>query len=237
MDIEIQDEQGNKITTLSPGKQKGINVVNWGYNMKAPKVAAGKTLSFAGFTSPRVQAGTYKAILTKGKETYTKLIKVVNDPKSAISVTDRAKQKESTRTLFTMSEELAYTVYQIDENDKLLNQIIEKNKGFSKDGNKIKNAFQTLKEKLVVTTGDNYVGSAEPQLREKLGDLYTTIAGGFNAPSASQLENFDAIKTRFDDSIKEFKQINSKYEATISKQASVNGFSTKIKTFAEFIAE
>ncbi len=237
MDLEIQDDQGNKITTLSPGKQKGINVVNWGYNMKTPKIAAGKTLSFSGFTAPRVQAGTYKAILTKGKETYTKLIKVVNDPKSAISATDRLQQKETTRTLFNMSEELAYIVYQIDEKDKVLMQLIEKNKGFSKEGSKIKAAFSILKEKLVVTTGDNYVGAAEPQLREKLGDLYATIAGGFNAPSASQLENFDAIKSRFEDAKKEYNQLNSKYEPIISKQVVTNGISTKIKTFSEFIAE
>jgi hypothetical protein len=33
-----------------PGKTKGINVVTWDYNMKT-KIAAGKTVSFAGFTA------------------------------------------------------------------------------------------------------------------------------------------------------------------------------------------
>ena len=89
MDIEIQDEKGNKIISLAPGKQKGINVVNWDYNMKNPKIAAAKTLSFAGFTAPRVQEGTYKVVLTKGKETYTHNLKVLNDPKSSISAADR----------------------------------------------------------------------------------------------------------------------------------------------------
>jgi regulator of replication initiation timing len=205
--------------------------------MKNPKIAAGKTISFAGFTAPRVQGGTYKAVLTKGKETFTQTFKVVNDPKSAVSDSDRIKQKETTRKLFNMSEALAYTVYQIDESTKLIAQLIEKNKGFMKEGTKIKTAFETLKAKMVVTTGDNYVGSAEPQLREKLGDLYSAVASNFTAPSASQLENLDAVKQRFDDSQKEFETLKAKNEAVIKKQAEANGLDTKIKTFAEFIAE
>ncbi len=237
MDLEIQDENGNKITTLTPGKQKGINVVNWPYNMKTPKTAAGKTISGGGFTAPRVQEGTYKAVLTKGKETYTKVFKVVNDPKSVIGAADRLKQKQITKVLFDRNEELAYTVYQIDESLKLIDKIVEKNKNFSKDGTKVKTTYNTLKEKLVVTTGDNYVGSAEPQLREKLGDLYATIASNFTAPSASQLENMEALKLRFDDSKKEFETLKSKNDANLKKQAEANGLEIKIKTFAEFIAE
>jgi hypothetical protein len=32
---------------------------------------------------------------------------------------------------------------------------------------------------MVVTTGDGYVASAEPQLREKVGELYASVAGNF----------------------------------------------------------
>ena len=131
MDMEIQDENGKKIVSLILGKKKGINLVNWAYNMKNPKTAVGKTMDYPGFTAPRVQEGTYKAVITKGKETYSQNFKVVNDPKSAISVADRLKQKETTRILFNLSEELAYTVYEIDETIKLLDLLVEKNKAFS----------------------------------------------------------------------------------------------------------
>ncbi len=237
MDMEIQDENGKKIVSVIPGKQKGINIVNWSYNMKNPKTAVGKTNDFSGFTAPRVQEGTYKVIITKGKETYTQSFKVVNDPKSVISATDRLKQKETTRTLFNMCEELAYSVYQIDETLKMIDILSEKNKGFSKDGSKIKTAYNSLKEKLVVTTGDNYVGSAEKQLREKLGELYSNIAGNFTAPSTSQLENFEVIKQRFDNSMTEFKTLKAKNEATIQKQVVSTATPFVMKTFAEFTAE
>lgn len=237
MDIEIQDEKGNKIISLAPGKQKGINVVNWDYNMKNPKIAAAKTLSFAGFTAPRVQEGTYKVVLTKGKETYTHNLKVLNDPKSSISAADRLKQKETTRELFNKNEELAYTVYEIDETVKLLDQLIAKNKSFSKQGTKIKTDFESLKAKMVVTTGDGYVATAEPQLREKLGELYASVAGNFTAPSPSQLENKDAILQRFDTSMTEFKNIKAKNEATYLKQAKEQNIPFTLKTYAEFVAE
>jgi photosystem II stability/assembly factor-like uncharacterized protein len=237
MDMEIQDENGKKIVSLIPGKQKGINIVDWFYNMKNPKTAVGKTNDFSGFTAPRVQEGTYKAVITKGKETYTQSFKVVNDPKSAISATDRIKQKETTRTLFNMCEELAYTVYQIDETLKIIDLLTEKNKGFAKDGVKIKTAYNSLKEKLVVTTGDNYVGSAEKQLREKLGELYANVASNFTAPSASQKENLELIKQRFDNSMIDFKTLKTKNEAAIQKQVVANAIPFVIKTFAEFTAE
>jgi photosystem II stability/assembly factor-like uncharacterized protein len=237
MDIEIQDENGTKILNLTPGKQKGINVVNWNYNMKFPKIATGKTISYTGFTAPRVQEGNYKVILTKGKEVYTHTIKVLNDPKSSISASDRLKQKETTRELFNMNENLAYTVYEIDETIKLLTQLIEKNKSYTKQGTKIKTEFETLKAKLVVTSGDNYVGAAEPQLREKLGELYASIAKNFTAPSSSQLENLEAIKQRFDNSITEFKGLKSKNESSYLKLAKENQIPFTLKTFEAFIAE
>ncbi len=237
MDIEIQDANGNKITSLSPGKQKGINVVNWNYNMKNPKTAAGKVLDYSGFTSPRVQEGTFKAVLTKGKDTYTHTFKVVNDPKSAISAADRLKQKEMTKTLFDMVEQLAYTVYQMDQIVKTIDLMVDKNKSFAKDGAKIKTAYENLKAKMVVTTGDNYVGSAEKQLREKLGELYANIASNFTAPSASQLENFEVIKQRFDGAMLDFKNLKSKNDPAFQKQVTATATPFVLKSFDEFVKE
>jgi photosystem II stability/assembly factor-like uncharacterized protein len=64
MSMEVQDMDGTKITSLEAGKSKGINVVNWNFNTNNPKMAQAKTLSFGGFTSPRVPAGKYMIVLT-----------------------------------------------------------------------------------------------------------------------------------------------------------------------------
>ena len=129
---------------------------------------------------------------------------------------------------------MAYTIYEIDETVKLLDQLIAKNKSFSKQGTKIKTDFESLKAKMVVTTGDGYVATAEPQLREKLGELYASVAGNFTAPSPSQLENKDAILQRFDT---EFKNLKAKNEAAYLKQAKEQNIPFTLKTYAEFVAE
>ncbi|HSR60240.1 MAG TPA: hypothetical protein VLL47_05760 [Robiginitalea sp.] len=50
-----------------------------------------------------------------------------------------------------------------------------------------------LKETLVVTTGDNYVGLAEPRLRENMSGLYSKVSDSYDAPSAA---DFEALKPR-----------------------------------------
>lgn len=237
MDIEIQDKNGNKITSLSPGKQKGINVVNWDYNTKTPKMATGKTITFGGFTSPRADAGDYNVVMTKGKEKYTYPITIINDPKSSVSLEDRKKQKEITMKLFGMNEKLAYTVYQIDETIKALNATTEKDKSSTKTVKKIISDFDALKNKMVVTTGDMYVGSAEPQLREKLSDLYSTVAQNFTAPTAAQMDNLNALTIKFDDYHKEFDSLVAKNKNKYTELFKKNSIPYELKSMEEFLKD
>lgn len=203
MSMEIQDMEGNTIADLEPGKAKGINVVSWGYTQKQPKVAKGKTFSFGGFTSPRVQAGTYKAIIRKGKDVFEQPFTLVYE-ENGVSDAARKAKHEMTMSLFDMTQELAYFVYQVDA---YLDQAAK-----SRDTRELKK-LNAIKETLVVTTGDNYVGMAEPQLREKMADLYSKIASGYDAPAGADLANFELIKTRFETAKQEFSAIKSKVKS------------------------
>jgi hypothetical protein len=53
-----------------------------------------------------------------------------------------------------MNEELAYTVYQIDQNIGLVSELMEKDKEYTKEGGVKLNCLESLKAKLAVTTGD-----------------------------------------------------------------------------------
>lgn len=216
MTMEIQDMDGNKITSISPGKSKGINIVNWNFTIKQPKVAKGKTFSFGGFTSPRVKAGNYKAVITKGKETFEHVFEVVYDTHSGLSDQERDLKHNTTMKMYNMTQELAYLVYELDA-------ILE----VSKDKKKLVAALNTLKETLVITTGDNYVGSAEPQLREKMADLYSKIASSYDKPSSAELENLSIIEERFKKANVDFVKLKKKAK-TVDLQ---------LKTFDEFISE
>ena len=202
MTMEIHDMDGNLISELGPGKSKGINVVNWNYTRKQPKVAKGKTFSFGGFTSPQVPSGTYKVVLKKGKETFEHTFDLVYDKKSPLNAVDRELKNGTTMQLYDMTQELAYLVYEVDE---ILNNA-EAN-GNSKTVSKLND----LKETLVITTGDNYVGSAEPQLREKMADLYSKLASSYDKPSKAELENLKVITTRFNKAKEDFSKIKTKY--------------------------
>ncbi|QKX06323.1 hypothetical protein HN014_15855 [Aquimarina sp. TRL1] len=217
MKLEIADMNGNVLVDLTPGKSKGINIVSWNYRTKAPKVAAGKTFTFGGFTAPRVPAGTYKVLLTKGKKTYESLITLQNDPTSIITSEERIAQQKVTTALFNDMETLAYLVYQIDQPLQRARQLLKEDPAAKKVATQAITALEELKNSLVVTSGDNYVNEAEPQLREKLADLYGDVANQFEKPSAAQLENKEVLETRLKKGSTAFETISKKQLAKLTK--------------------
>lgn len=236
MDMEIQDMNGNKIVSLPVSNQKGINIVTWDFNEKGPKVAIGKTLDYSGFTTPLVPAGKYKAVLTKGKDKFTQEFEVINDPKSPISDASRAEQRTTTKMLFDKVQNLAFMVYEIDEMIKLNGEIVSKDKSYAKTADKINAELNKLKNTMVITTGDNYVGSAEKQLREKLGAIYASIAGQYDAPSPSQKANIESVMELFNKAEAEFKKLEKTHLTKILDKAKKTNPDYKLKTYEEFIA-
>lgn len=237
MTLEIHDQDGNKITELPPGKSKGINIVEWNYSIRPPKMAAAKTFAFGGFTPMRVPAGTYKVVIQKGNATYSTDLVIAYDPKSDIPLSDRKVQEQTARKLYDMCQELAYFVYEVDEHLKAAELLKAKNPSAAKTLAPFVNDLNKLKKTLVITEGDNYVGSAEPQLREKMAELYSRVAQSFYKPNQAELDNLEAIESRFNTAKSEFSRIKSKYknfDATLQK----NGIEpVRLKPFEEFVKE
>ena len=212
MSMEIQDLEGTKVATLNPKKLKGINTVSWNYTMRQPKVAKGKTLAFGGFTSPRVAAGEYKVVIKKGRDTFEKVFRLENDPATNTDPAFFKAKYQLTMQLYNMTQELAYMVYQLDA---LLEQVKSK---------RTKGKLQALKESLVITTGDNYVGSAEPQLREKMASLYSKVADSYSKPSPNEREYFEVINERFSAAKASFKNLKMKSKVDLSTLKSYESF-------------
>ena len=79
--------------------------------------------------------------------------------------------------------------------------------------------LEKLKDPLVVMTGDNYVGSAEPLLREKIAALYGNVAGYVGKPSNAQLKNMEFLdsqlqeaQTTLNEMMPELEQLNKDLE-------------------------
>ncbi len=234
--MEIQDQEGNKLIDLTPGKSKGINVVTWNGRIKQPKLAKGKSMAFGGFTSPRVPAGTYNVIMTKGKETFTSQVTYVNDPKSLLTDEERIANQEATVKLYDMSQELAYMVYQIDEILAKAEEV--KAQGGFKNADAVIEDLFDLKKTLVTTTGDNYVDSEEAKLRGNIADLYSKIASGFQAPTASEMENMKLLEERFNDAKQQLSSIKEKRVPKMERYMEGKGITQmSFKTYKEFIKE
>ncbi|GIV35887.1 MAG: hypothetical protein KatS3mg032_0266 [Cyclobacteriaceae bacterium] len=237
MTLEIQDQNGNVITELPPGKSKGINVVEWNYTIKPPKMAAAKTFAFGGFTPLRVPAGNYKVVIRKGNETYTSDLVVEYDKKSPIPLADRKMQEETARKLYDRCQELAYFVYEIDENLKAAEALKAKNASAAKSFAPYVAGLTQLKKTLVVTEGDNYVGAAEPQLRERLAELYSRVAQSFYKPNQAELDNMEALEQRFATAKADFEKLRAKYKK-FEDALIKNGLGPiSLKPFAEFVKE
>ncbi|EZH73995.1 hypothetical protein ATO12_14030 [Aquimarina atlantica] len=236
MTLSVQDQNGTEIVSLVPGKAKGINIVTWNFRKKGPKVAAGKTFTFSGFTAPRASAGTYKIVLKKGKKQYESAITLQNDPTSLISEKDRIAHNKTTQELFNDMEDLAYLVHKIDQNIKKAEAVLKKVPASQKVTSAVVKELNALKETLVVTTGDNYVDEAEPQLREKLSDLYGEVAEQFEKPSFAQLENQEVLEARLNEAKATYEKINGKQIAKFNKYLEKSGETpAKILSKEEFI--
>ena len=203
MSMVILNAKGDPISELGPGKTKGINIVNWNYTMKQPKVAKGKTFSFGGFTTPTLPAGEYTVRITKGKDVFEHPLVLVYDPKSIISVNDRNSKREAVMDMYNMIESLAYDVYCVDAyltyaKDKKSKKLISK--------------LDALKETMVITSGDNYVGASEPQLREKMTNLFQRVESNPGAPTTNELESWLQIKKRYNTTRETLSKIEKKYK-------------------------
>ncbi len=215
---EIQDMDGNKITDVTVSKSKGINEITWNFAYPFPKMAKGKSFTFGGFTAPSAAAGTYKVVLKKGKKMFEKEFEIVYDEDSPIALADRKQQQEMTKKLYNMSEHLAYKVYQVDEMIAFADQAME-NPKLKNKAEKVSSKLNDLKKTMVITTGDNYVGTVDPELREKLATIYSKIAGSFDAPSSSELATVSAVTQRYDKAMADLDKIMSKDWASLKKAA------------------
>ena len=217
MTMEVFDSKGKKITDLPPGKAKGINQVSWNYRYKMPKVAKAKTFAVGGLTAPTVPPGSYTIKITKGKKVYESELELIAAPESIHSEADRKAQHEAAMQLYAMNEDLAYLVDQIDKIQSGAEMITkqEPSKKLMKKLTPFISELTALNESIVVTTGDNYVGQAEPKLREKLSSLFGEVADFAGRPSNAQMENFKLLAGQLKDA-------QSKMDGLMTQLAEIN---------------
>lgn len=244
MTMQVFDQAGNEVADLSPGKSKGINSVLWGYRLKPPKTAEGNIPVQAGLLGPPAPAGTYKVVINKGKNEYIGSLTLINDPESIYTDDDRAVQYQTTKQLFDLNEQVAYIVSQVNLMTPYLKDLQEKltlKKVTKKaDVPGLLADLDTFKKTLVVTSSDRYVGAEDPKLREKVSELYSTVATFAGRPSNAQLENARLLTSDVNDAKAKLDQMKGRLQAIdqLAQKAKIDGFSPlQFPTWEVFKAE
>jgi photosystem II stability/assembly factor-like uncharacterized protein len=237
MTVEVFDEKGKKMGDLQPGKSKGINIVSWNAEIKPPKVAKAKTLSFGGFAGMPVPTGTYKVKVTKGTKEYTTDLVLIANPTSIHTDEDRKLQWETANKLYDMSEQLAFTIDQLDNIKTAIEPSLPKiTKKMVKSlplSTLIKDV-DALRETLVVLKGDNYVGSAEPQLREKIAGLYSEVAGYSGRPTNAQLASIKVHDSKLQNALSQTAAFRKTLEKLAPAMQKAQLPLPKFRSFEEF---
>ena len=163
-------------------------------------------------------------------------------PKSQARCQPRQETEASSRVhtlpISNMNEELGYVVDQIDNLTPALEGISAK-----LTTSKLKKQFPTeaitkdmtaLKETLVVLKGDNYVGTAEPQLREKISGLYGEVAGYAGRPSNAQMANLKVLADKLSAAKSKVDAWKSQLSALAPAMLKAQLSEIKVRSFEEF---
>jgi hypothetical protein len=169
-----------------------------------PKVARGVRADYAGFIGPLVPEGQYKIKLIKGDQSFEGKLDMVPLPWSTHSKEDRALGQATTQKLFAMCEELH------DMNEQLLSirdtakAMLEKSKD-NKSLTKSLNEFIAKCEKqhaVLVAVKEGTAITGEEKIRERLSELYASVAFFEGKPTDSQIDRMNALRKEMDDAHK-----------------------------------
>ena len=208
--IDIYDQQGNLLKSIPGTKRKGVNKISWDMRVKPPKVAKGVRPDFSGFVSPFVQEGIYKMVLTAGNKTVEGNIDLKIHPLCKHSKSDIALQYETSMKLFKMHEDLAFIV------DNIL-KVQEAAKLKMNDNSEAKELFDKLEDirKTLVATKEGGQLTGEERLREKLGDVYTSVVFFNGKPTDSYLGRIPGLEKEIADAKAKTDEVYNKYLAKL----------------------
>jgi hypothetical protein len=96
--------------------------------------------------------------------------------------------------------------------------------------------MQALKETLVVLKGDNYVGAAEPQLREKISGLYGEVLSYTGRPTNAQLSSMKVLEDKLSAAKSQMDGFKTSLDKIAPAMAKAKMSELKVRSFEEFKA-
>ena len=212
--VEVYDNAGKLVQTIPGTKRKGINVVYWNMRSTPPKVASGGTKpDFSGFLAPMVLPGDYSIKIKVGDKAYDSKMQLTANNDPGYTMEDRKVQYETAMQLYTMHENLAKTVDDVTNKQKVLKADLDKTKS-----PKVKKLIQEYMDKLeelrgtLLPTKQKSIFADEKRLREDISDVYQAVCNQEVRPSNLQIERINGLK-------EEVKKANDKNTALTTQYA------------------
>jgi len=163
--------------------------------MKPPRVARSPNTGGGSF-GPRVLPGTYTVRITKNGQSYTGKIEIFHDSASGITLAERRANFAALMRLYTMIEETAYIVERmLHLRDTLQSRAYTRTDELGERMRRLAQQLDSVYYTIVAKKASLFADT-EPQLREKLADLYGDIAFYPGQPTDEQLNLIDQYAKR-----------------------------------------
>jgi len=229
--LEITDQQGKIIQTLTASKRKGLNVVYWNQRMEPPKVATSNKIDQSAFVAPQVLPGEYLVKLTVGDKEYTDTLKLLHDPEDKnYSSEDRLANYKAAMQLYQMHEEVARLVDEINAKQKVLLQRIDQVKN-KKTRELLKQYYDALEkqEGKLVPVGTTSLFADIKRLRENITDVYTSLCSQEAPPSNVQAGRIQSLQKEVDRAQADQKAVLGVFESRTEQALQKEGLSLSDK--------
>jgi hypothetical protein len=230
VNLEIYDPAGKLVKEIPGTIRKGINKVTWDLRMQPPKVASGGTkIDFGAFVAPMVLPGDYTVKLKVGDKVYSKPVKLVHDVKNKdFTLEDRQLQYKTAMELYKLHEQLAATVDQINDKQRMLKENISKLKDTA--SKKVLQDYTTKLEDLrstLLATKQKSLFADEKKLREEISDVYTAVCGQEARPSNLQVQRVTQLVQNVAKAEEKRISLVKQYDAMVETALSKEGLPAK----------
>jgi photosystem II stability/assembly factor-like uncharacterized protein len=216
--IEIFDQEGKLVDTVSGSKHRGLNRAGWGMRVKPPAVAPAASALFEAAQGPRVLPGTYTVKLTKGEHIYTEQLNVVIDPRAKYSMDERKAQFELSMKVYKELEHMTYGVAAIEgvrDGAKARAAKLAEKDPLRKQLEQLAADCDALRSKIVATKEGGMI-TGEERIRELLGQLYGSVTGYDGKPTDYQVARTESLGHELQDVIDDFQKLAQKELAGIN---------------------
>jgi photosystem II stability/assembly factor-like uncharacterized protein len=197
MSIEIYNSDGELVTNLPAGKNKGINRVEWAVRKKPPKVkASSPLLAFRTAFGPTFPVGDYRVVIKKGDNRYEGKITLKADPEAGHSEEDMNIQFVTLNKAYDLLEDISFTDRQVtDLKEKLNKSISQVADDVKQNLRELSDKLESIHKELVATSPHRLSG--EIKLAEKIGNIYSGVINYSGRPTDSQIERLNLLEGVF----------------------------------------